>query len=248
MEVSGPVLFTLVLSNVFFLFSCATTPEVSQSIQPAPVQQIRTVGTVNVDNESQNLDTVICIGVDYLSSKLPLNTKVAFVSVQSPAENLSNYIIDTAVMHLVNKDRFTVIERSELAALEKEQLYQMSGEVSDETAVSIGHQLGVRVITTGAIMETGNRYSLRLKAIDVETARILGTRIYQVVPDQTLTALLKPSPQPSQITVKEEQTKEPPKQTIIQGDVNITTNNNTTINGDVYVNKPDWFIKDSFFE
>jgi TolB-like protein len=250
MDVSIPVLFAFVLSSVFLLFSCATTPELTQSaqsVQPVPVQQIRTAGTTNTDNEPQDLDTTIRIGVDYLSSKLPLNTKVAFVSVQSPTENLSNYIIDTAVMHLVNKDSFTVIERSELGVLEKEQLYQMSGEVSDETAVSIGHQLGVQVIITGAIMETGNRYSLRLKAIDVETARILGTRIYQVEPDQTLTALLKPPPQPTQVTVKEEQTKEPPKQTVIQGDVNITTNNNTTINGDVYVNKPDWFNPDEWF-
>jgi TolB-like protein len=191
-----------------------------------------------------NIDRTISVGADYLSGKLPIHTKIAFVSMHSPSKNLSEYIIDTMLMHLVNKDIFLVVERSELNILQQEQIYQASGEVSDEEAASIGHQLGVQVIITGAIMETGSRYSLRLKAIDVETAQILGTRIYQVEPDQTLTALLTPLPQTSKTPVKEEQTKEQPKQTVIQGDVNITTNNNTTINGDVYVNTPNWFKKD----
>jgi hypothetical protein len=174
-------------------------------------------------------------------------------------------------MHLVNKDKFSVIERAELPVLQKEQLYQTSGEVSDETAVSVGHQLGVQVIITGSFIATGSRYSLRLKAIDVETAQILGTRIYPVERDQTLISLLTP-PQ-AQPSVKAKEETPPPKnvqpqtvinsdikakeetpppqnvqpQTVINGDVNITTNNDTTINGDVYINKPNWFDPDEWF-
>jgi hypothetical protein len=184
------------------------------------------------------ISVTLSAGVVYLSGRMLPKAKVAFVSAQSPTENLSNYNIDTAVMYLVNNDQFTVIERSELDALQKEQRYQASGEVSDETAVSIGHQLGAQVIITGAIMEMGDKYSLRLKALDVETARILGTRIYPVKSDQTLAALLKPSPQIEKVLTKTETLPEPPKQTVIEGDVNITTNNSTTINGDVYVNVP----------
>ncbi|GAB6390633.1 MAG: CsgG/HfaB family protein [Treponematales bacterium] len=178
------------------------------------------------------LDEALSLGVDYLADKLPPRAKVAVVSARAPAENLSNYLIDTAVMRLVNKDRFTVIERAELDALQKEQAYQASGEVGDEGAVSLGHQLGAEVIVTGAVMETGGRYSLRLKALDVETARILGTRMYQVKNDAALAALLRPAPG------KEQNASQ---QTVINGSINITNNNTTTINGDVYVNKPDWF-------
>jgi hypothetical protein len=226
-------------SLAILLLSCASAPP---STAHLPVQ------VTNADTAPQSLDAVMRLGVDYLSGRMLPNAKVAVVSAQSPTENLSNYIIDTAVMHLVNKDKFAVIERSELDALQKEQMYQESGEVSDETAVSIGHQLGAQVIITSAIIETGDKYSLRLKALDVETARIIGTRIYQVQPDQTLTALLKPSSQSKSVPVKTEVPQEPPKQTVIQGDLNITTNNNTTINGDVYVNKPEWFNADTFFE
>jgi len=261
------------------LLSCASAPVKSapqSAPQPAQTahtvtsERTRTAETKNEDAAPQNIDSVLRVGIEYLSGRIPANSKVAVVSAISPAENLSNYIIDTAAMHLVNKDKFTVIERAEIAALQKEQMYQASGEVRDETAVSIGRQLGVEVIITSAIMETGEKYSLRLKALDVESARILGTRIYHVKSDQTLAALLKP-PVPKELPsqgaktpakaeaaqegasksvkppVKTETPKEPAKQTVIQGDVNITTNNTTTINGDVYVNTPDWFNPDEWF-
>jgi len=241
-------IFTLTSFSILLL-SCVSAPveTAPQSVQAAwfsTVPQTRPVQAVIDDVTSQSLDVVMRTGVDYLSGRMPSNAKVAVVSVLSPTENLSNYIIDTAVMYLVNQDKFAVIERSELGALHKEQMYQASGEVSDKTAVSIGQQLGVQVIITGAFMEAGAQYSLRLKALDVETARILGTQMYQVQSDQTLAALLKPSAQPTKAPAKTEAPKEQPKQTVIQGDVNITTNNNTTINGDVYVNKPDWFDPD----
>jgi hypothetical protein len=79
------------------------------------------------DAAPRGLDEALSLGVDYLADKLPPRAKVAVVSARPPAENLSNYLIDTAVMRLVNKDRFTVIERAELDALQKEQAYQASG-------------------------------------------------------------------------------------------------------------------------
>ncbi|GAB6390842.1 MAG: CsgG/HfaB family protein [Treponematales bacterium] len=230
-------LAVLGFSLSILILSCASVP-----VRTAP----QSAQTTSEDTVPQILNTALHVGVDYLSGRMPSNAKVAVVSAYSPTENLSNYIIDTAIMHLVNKDKLTVIKRSEIGALQKKQMYQASGEVSDETAVSIGHQLGVQVIITGAIIEIGDKYSLLLKALDVEAARILGTQIYHVKRDQTLTALLRPSAQSAKTLEKVEAPKEPPKQTVIQGNVNITTNNNTTINGDVYVNKPDWFNPDKW--
>jgi hypothetical protein len=187
------------------------------------------------DSVPDSLDGSVRSGADYLAEKIPARAKIAFVSMQSPADNLSAYVIDTAIMHLINKDMFTVIERSEITVLQKERNYQLSGEVSDETAVFIGHQLGAEVIITGSLMETGGFYSLRVKALDVKTAQILGTRIYRVAPDRTLTALLTP-PEPAKTDPPPQKA---PSQTVINGDLNIINNNTTTINGDVYVNKPE---------
>jgi TolB-like protein len=242
------VKFALFIFNFIpLLFPYASKPVVSvssskvtQIIQPLPVQQWQTVEAAYEDAIPKSLNTAVYMGVEYLAGRIPSGANVAVLSVQSPTENLSNYIIDTAVMHLINADRFMVIERSELGVIQNELAYQLSGEVSDETAVSIGSQLGVQVIITGAIMETGDRYSLRLKALDVETARILGMRMYQVPVDAALAALLKPPP-------RKQKPQGFPQGAVINGDVNITNNSNTTIHGDVYVNKPEGFDADEWF-
>jgi hypothetical protein len=148
--------------------------------------------------------------------------------MNSPPVNLSYYVIDSVLMHLVNDGNFVVIERSELDAIQREQKYQLSGEVSDETAVSIGKQLGTQMIVTGSILPFGSDYSFRLKVTDVQTAQIIGTRIFIVKPDNVLLSLLKSPVEEPKIA----------RQTVIIGDINITNNNTTTIQGDVYVNMP----------
>jgi TolB-like protein len=188
--------------------------------------------TPTVNTNSEQLDSVVREGSYYIISKIPAESKVGIVNMNSSSVNLSNYIIDSIIMHLVNTNNFTVIERSELDIIQKEQRYQLSGEVSDETAVSVGKQLGTQVIVTGAIVPLGNNYSLRIKITNVQTAQIIGTQIYTIKPDNVLLSLLNP-----QI----EESKPVTPQTVIQGDVNITNNNTTTIQGDVYVNMPQGF-------
>ena len=206
----------LVFSIIIFLIGCASTP----------IQQN------NTTNQSLALDSALFEGSKYLASRISYKSKVAVVNIQSPTNNLTNYIIDSLLMHLVNEDKFLLIERSELNILEKEQHYQLSGMVSDETAVSIGKQLGTQFIITGSILPLDDKYSLRFKVINVETAQIIGTTIFQVISDRALTALLEPPKDEKPLQNSEKQA------TVIQGDVNITNNNNTTINGDVYVNMP----------
>jgi hypothetical protein len=57
-------------------------------------------------------------------------------------------------------------------------VFQLSGEISDNSAVSIGRWLGANIVITGEIVNVNRNQVLTLKAIDVETARIVGmTRI-----------------------------------------------------------------------
>jgi formylmethanofuran dehydrogenase subunit C len=48
--------------------------------------------------------------------------------------------------------------------------FQMTGDVSDETAVSIGKFVGARYVITGQLVNAGNAYRLRLAGINAETA------------------------------------------------------------------------------
>jgi curli biogenesis system outer membrane secretion channel CsgG len=181
-----------------------------------------------------NLDSAILEGSKYLGTRIPVKSKIAVLSIQSPKANLGNYVTDCLSVHLVNQEQFVVIERSELENIQKEQKYQLSGEVSDETAVSVGRQLGTQIIITGSIMPLGYNYSLRLKVTNVETAQIIGTQMYTVRPDNVLLSLLN-SPDQNTDEIADETQKQ-----IHIDNVNITNNNTTTINGDVYVNMPGW--------
>ncbi|MDR0722035.1 MAG: tetratricopeptide repeat protein [Treponema sp.] len=71
----------------------------------------------------------------------------------------------------VNNKRLVVIERSNLEILRDEQNFQMSGEVSDESAASLGKFIGAPALITGSLTDIGGgSYRFRFNAIDVETA------------------------------------------------------------------------------
>jgi curli biogenesis system outer membrane secretion channel CsgG len=66
-----------------------------------------------------------------------------------------------------------VVDRKSLDALREEQNFQISGDVDDDSAVSIGKMLGANIIITGSINGVDSTRRLRLKALDVKTAEIL---------------------------------------------------------------------------
>jgi curli biogenesis system outer membrane secretion channel CsgG len=70
---------------------------------------------------------------------------------------------------LVSSGLFKVVDRKTLDAIRLEQNFQMSGDVDDNSAVSIGKMLGANIVITG----TGSTQRLTLKALDVKTAEIV---------------------------------------------------------------------------
>jgi tetratricopeptide (TPR) repeat protein len=63
-----------------------------------------------------------------------------------------------------------VTDRQWLELVKREQGFQLSGDVSDETAVSIGKILGAGYVITGQLVKAGGRYRYRVSGINVETA------------------------------------------------------------------------------
>ena len=59
----------------------------------------------------------------------------------------------------------------------------MSGEVSDESAQSIGQMLGAEAIVTGSLSEHGAEYRLAIKSVSVQTSAIRYLENTQVVLD-----------------------------------------------------------------
>jgi len=106
-------------------------------------------------------------------NQLPRGARVAILKIDAKSDGLAEYVTDNLSAKIVAQNHLTVVERGRtLRALEAEQNYQMSGNVSDETATSIGKQLGAELVITGSISSRGDLYSLNIRVVHVETTRI----------------------------------------------------------------------------
>ena len=72
--------------------------------------------------------------------------------------------------HFVNNKKLVVTERSKLELLRNELAFQMSCDVSYESAVFIGKFLVTQALVTGGLTDLGGAYRFRFNAIDIETA------------------------------------------------------------------------------
>jgi TolB-like protein len=141
---------------------------------------------------SQNaltIDAALNNSTSYFSSRITAKTKVVVLNFSSKWPDLSDYIIEELIGYIVNEGKLTVVDRQNLESIRKEMDFQLSGEVSDETAQSIGKKLGAQTIMSGSITAIGNAYRLRIRAISVETAEIIGMQNVDVAQDSRTAAL-----------------------------------------------------------
>ena len=106
---------------------------------------------------------------------LPADARVTVVSITAPSQmqGADGFLIDELTSLLVNKKKYIVVDRRNLDAIRFERYFQMSGDVDDNTAISIGQMLGADIIITGALRMQDDNLSLSIKALNVETAQIL---------------------------------------------------------------------------
>jgi len=147
------------------------------------------VNLLGFSQTAVNLDTALFNSTSYLRQKMPAKTKVAVLNCTSKWPEMSDYIIEELIGYIVNDGTLTVVDRQNLDTISKEMKFQLSGEVSDETAQSIGKKLGAQTIINSAITPVGDTYRLRIRAISVETAQILGVQNVDVAQDSRSAAL-----------------------------------------------------------
>jgi hypothetical protein len=104
---------------------------------------------------------------------VPAKSKIAIVYITAQDRSTTEYVVGELEYIWVNEGYF-ITDRSQLERLRREQNFQMSGEVDDETAVSIGKFTGADIIVTGRVDGEGNLRRLRLRALDTQTAQVAG--------------------------------------------------------------------------
>jgi TolB-like protein len=85
----------------------------------------------------------------------------------------SKVLADLFGTKLVARNLFRVLTRTNIEALTKETDYQMSGNTSDEEAVSIGKQLNAKYVVAGNLTTLGTLKVLYVQLINVETGEII---------------------------------------------------------------------------
>ncbi|WP_461255007.1 extracellular solute-binding protein [Treponema sp. R80B11-R83G3] len=138
---------------------------------------------------SYTIDSALNNSIFYLNGKIPPKSRVAVLNFTSDWPKLSDYVNEELIGYIVNDNALTVVDRANLDKISKEMDFQLSGEVSDETALSIGKKLGAQILISGAVLAVGNTYRLRIKAISVETSQILGMQNVDVTRDKRIMAL-----------------------------------------------------------
>jgi hypothetical protein len=141
--------------------------------------------------QAQTLDDSIKNAASELSGNLAGGSIVAVISFQSQSSRLADYAIDELNNAIVNIGSLKPVERRRLDAVRGELGFNMSGEVSDESAQSIGQLLGAQSIIMGSIEIIGSVYRIRFQAITTETATIQYVFSENIRNDRVLESLLR---------------------------------------------------------
>ncbi len=110
--------------------------------------------------------------VDAINSKLPAGANIIIMKTRSTERVMLDSVVDQLTKNIVQEGRFAVIDRSNQRLINAEQQYQLSGNVSDDSIVSIGYQLGAQYIVLCWISGEKSLRRLNIKALNVETAQI----------------------------------------------------------------------------
>ncbi|GHT99091.1 hypothetical protein FACS1894142_6290 [Spirochaetia bacterium] len=140
--------------------------------------------------QEKPLDTVIQEASENIEARVAQKTKIALLNFNSPTGQFSEYVLDELSANLVNSGKLIVVDRREIDLIRNETAFQLSGEVSDESAQQIGKILGAQSIVTGSLVTIGDSYRITIKVIIVESAAIVVQFRSDIVNDNRVKALL----------------------------------------------------------
>jgi hypothetical protein len=147
----------------------AAVAATSAPASPAPAAptapQQRPIGQSTVES-------ALSAAADVIIARLKPQTTIAVVSISSRDIEAADFVVDELAYIIVSSGNFKVVDRKSLETIRSEQNFQTSGDVDDDSAVSIGKLLGANIVITGSISGVGSTRRLRLKALDVMTAEI----------------------------------------------------------------------------
>jgi hypothetical protein len=149
----------------FFAWIAALGKGSSNTSSPA-------VAAAPAANTDTTIENSLLRAAEKIIVKIPGGTRMAIVYVTAKDAEIAEYIANE-LEYIMLEQNLTLIDRSNLDSIRKEQNFQLSGEVDDNHAVSIGKMAGAEVIIIGAITGSGDIRRLRLRALDTQSAQVV---------------------------------------------------------------------------
>jgi hypothetical protein len=138
--------------------------------QPAaPVQNVSAASPARVSG----IEGALQRSSQELMNTLSRDMNIAIISVSSADADVAVFITGELEYILV-QNKYSIVDRNQLDKIKQEQNFQTSGDVDDSSAVSIGKFAGAGIVITGSITGTGTTRRLRLRALDTQTAKVVG--------------------------------------------------------------------------
>ena len=120
-----------------------------------------------------SFENAIYLAANQLVQETPKNVKVAVISFASADKELGEFALEEINGYLSSSGTMSLFDRKSLDSIRTENKFQMTGDVDDKSAVSIGQFAGADVVITGSITGSGSTQRLRFKALDVKTGAVL---------------------------------------------------------------------------
>jgi len=163
------------------------------------------------------LDAAILAAALDIEANVQAGMVIAVLNFSSPNEQFSAYVLEELSGLLVNGRKLVVVDRGELDLIRREGKLQLSGEVSDESAQSIGKKLGAQLIVSGSINAIGSVYRFRVRTLAVETAAIATSYSADVNPRETRVLSLLDGAKPAAVQATPTESPVPDNMVLIKG-------------------------------
>ena len=121
---------------------------------------------------ADSIESALANAARVVMSSLPQGSTVAIVNVSAEDMEQSEFVAHELEFILVSR-AFSIVDRSQLDLIRHEQDLQLSGEVDDDSIVSIGRFAGANIVITGSITGSGITRRLRLRLLDSQTAQVI---------------------------------------------------------------------------
>lgn len=125
-----------------------------------------------------------------LTPQKEIKLRVAVIPLHAAGRNgaaIGTLIPDQLIGSLSRTGRAHMIERTQIENILREQKFQMTGAVDNNTAVKIGNLLGAEALVLGSAAKAGRHYQINTRLVDTESGAILATA-YEEIPAEEFEA------------------------------------------------------------